>query len=121
MKRQMLLPSIVALALLSAGVGCSAVTPRPDLLGQPAPPSAATRTIAITPATRWVNVTSGDTVNFVVDGKAFAWSFMVAPTVATFDLNQVAPPGVLGRELRVYVAPDPRYYIRTEWNDDVPY
>jgi hypothetical protein len=119
MNRRLSFRPIVALALLTAGVSCSAVTPRLDLLGQPAPASAATHTIAITPATRWVNVTSGDTVNFVVDGKSFAWNFMVAQTVATFDLNQVAPPGLLGREVRVYVAPDPRYYIRTEWNNDV--
>jgi hypothetical protein len=112
---------IVALALLAACASCSAVTPRQDLLGQPAPPYAATHTIAITPATRWVNVTGGDTVRFVVDDKpAFAWSFTVAPIVSSFALNQVAPPGLLGREVRVYVRPDPRYYIRTEWNNDVP-
>jgi hypothetical protein len=120
MNLRLLYPRVVALALLTAGVSCSAVTPRIDLLGQPAPPTAATRTIAITPTTRWVNVTGGDTVAFVVDGNTFAWTFTVAPTVATFALNQVAPPGVLKREVQVYVAPDPRYSERAWWNIGFP-
>jgi hypothetical protein len=120
MNFRLLSPSTVALVLLTACASRPVVTPRIDLLGDPAPPSAATHTIAIKPDTRWVNVTGGDTVRFVVGDKAFAWNFTVAPTVSSFALNQVAPPGVLGREVVVYVAPDPRYYVRTEWNRDVP-
>ncbi|MGJ7918564.1 CzcE family metal-binding protein [Massilia sp. LXY-6] len=103
------------LATLTACSTPASAAPRADLLGMAAPPSAATQTVAITPATRWVNVTSGDTVRFVVDGREFAWNFSVGPTVAVFDLNRVAPPGLLGRALPVYVDPDPYYSIGADW------
>lgn len=80
------------------------------LFGDPAPVTAATQTITIQPGTRWVNVTGGDTVKFVVGDKAFAWTFNVARTVNSFDLSRVAPPGVLDHPVEAYVAPDPRYY-----------
>ncbi len=94
--------------LLSA---CAQYNPAPPIsfLGDPAPVSAATETIVIRPDTRWVNVTGGDTVKFIVDDKAFAWTFNVATTVNAFDLARVAPPGVLNRRVDAYVAPDPRY------------
>lgn len=80
-----------------------------SFLGDPAPPEAATETIVIHPDTRWVNVTGGDTVRFVVGDKAFAWVFNVATGVEAFDLARVAPPGILNRRVDAYVAPDPRY------------
>jgi hypothetical protein len=88
---------------------CATRTSYVDLYGQPAPAAAADRTIVITPATRHVNVEGGQTVNFIVDGKQFAWSFNVARTVHSFDLNEVAPPGVFNHVVRAYVTPDPKY------------
>ncbi|GAB3549466.1 hypothetical protein GCM10027343_31270 [Noviherbaspirillum agri] len=79
------------------------------LLGDPAPPASASTTIVIEPGTRWVNVTGGDIVNFVVGGKSFAWAFNVAKGVSSFELNRVAPPNMLDHRVDVYVAPDPRY------------
>jgi hypothetical protein len=89
--------------------------PRADLLGMQVAPTAATQTVTITPATRWVNVTANDVVRFVVDGQEFGWAFNTGPTVRVFDLNRVAPPGLLGRELLVYVDPDPGYYAGGSW------
>jgi hypothetical protein len=120
MKTRLLFSIVPALALLTACALPPAVAPRTDLLGEPVPPSAATRTIAITPATKWINVTGGDTVKFLVDDKEFAWSFNVARTVSFFSFKQIAPPGLLRRELVVYVAPDPRYYIHADWNSNTP-
>jgi hypothetical protein len=71
--------------------------------------SAVLSTVTITPATRWVNVTSGETVRFIAGDQAFAWNFQVSPNVATFDLKQIAPPGVLARRIPVYVTPNPLY------------
>jgi hypothetical protein len=99
---------LTALAALAA---CSSAAPRADLLGMAAPASSATQTVIITADTRWVNVTGGDTVRFVVGAREFAWNFSVGSTVAMFDLNRVAPPGLLGRELPVYVEPNPLYSI----------
>lgn len=79
------------------------------LLGDPAPPAAATKSILIQPDTKWVNVTGGDIVKFVVGEKTFAWAFNVASNVDAFELNRVAPPGILDHRVVAYVAPDPRY------------
>jgi hypothetical protein len=101
--------TLPSLALLVSCAAPFAVTQRLDLLGGPAPLEAATQTIVITPQTRWVNVTGGDTVKFIVDDKAFAWNFTVESSVSSFSLNQVAPAGFLSREVVAYVAPDPLY------------
>ena len=111
-----LIPAVIA-TLLTACMSATAVTPRADLLGTPIPASAATRVFTITPDTRWVNVVSGDTVRFVANGGEFGWSFDTSPLVHSFDLNRVAPSGVLGRELWVYVAPNPLYSERAQFND----
>ena len=107
----MKLPSsrIAALALVATSLPSMAAGPRSDLLGDPAPVSAATYTMVITPETKWVNVTGGDVVKFVAGDQSFAWAFNVASSISSFDLNRVAPPGVLGRKVMVYVAPDPKY------------
>ena len=98
----------ICAALLSA---CAplAYTPRLDLLGDPAPVTAATRTIVIVPGTRWVNVTGGEIIKFVVDDKSFAWNFDGAEYAPAFDLNLTAPPGLLDHEVVAYVAPNPLY------------
>lgn len=109
MNTRFLLPAVAGLVFSAAALPALAVTPRIDLLGDPAAPAAATRTIVITPDTRYINVTGGDVVKFVAGDKTFAWSFDVGSAVNSFDLNRVAPPGALGRTVKVYVAPDPRY------------
>lgn len=100
------LAAFVAATMLMAGC---AGPPRVELYGSPAPSAAAQRTIVITPETRWVNVEGGEVVNFVVGDKMFAWDFYVGYTVTHFDLNLVAPPGVLQQRVTAYVSPDPRY------------
>lgn len=106
MKQRLILLS--AVALLSA---CALQSPEWPVafLGDPAPVTVATKAIAIRPDTRWVNVTGGDIVRFDAGGKSFAWVFNVARGVHSFDLNRVAPPGMLNHRVIAYVAPDPRY------------
>lgn len=116
MKTLSLSVATATLATLTACAMPPAATPRADLLGMAAPPSAATRTVILGPGKRWVNVTGGETVRFVAHCRQFAWNFSVGPTVRVFDLNRVAPPGLLGRAVPVYVDPDPYYSIRTDWN-----
>ena len=80
-----------------------------DLYGQPAPTSAFERIIVITPATGYINVQGGQTIKFIVGSNEFAWTFNVARTVHSFDLNDVAPSGMLDHIVRAYVSPDPKY------------
>lgn len=89
--------------------GTGGSSTRLDLLGEAAPAYAASRTIAITPETRHVNVEGGETVNFIVGSKNFAWNFFVGSSVTSFDLKRVAPPGLLSHSVIAYISPDPRY------------
>jgi hypothetical protein len=96
----------IASCLLAA---CATRSSYVDLYGEPADPAAAQRTIVILPETRYVNVEGGQVVRFVTGDKEFAWNFFVAKSVSSFELNEVAPPGILAHTVRAYVSPDPRY------------
>ena len=76
------------------------------LFGTSVPVATATRTVTLAPDTRWVNVAQGDTVRFVVGAAEFGWRFD-GPGARSFDLQSVAPAGVLGRSVTVYVAAAP--------------
>lgn len=95
--------------LMSCIAPASSQTTRLDLLGNAAPANIATRTIVITPDTKWVNVVGGEVIHFVVGDKSFTWDFFVGFTVSSFNLQLVAPPGLLQRPVIAYVSPDPRY------------
>jgi hypothetical protein len=103
MKRRTL--PLATLGLLAAMAAHADVPTR--LLGDVVPPAEATRTIRIDPATRYVNVNRGDTVRFVVNGQQFAYYFDGAEGETSFDLRQVAPPGVLNHRVVAYITPDP--------------
>ena len=106
MKTTLLIPTVLALTLSLSAVS-SIAAPNLNLLGETAPAATAVRTITITPDTRYVNVQDGQAVNFDVGGKTFTWAFN--GPVASFDLNRVAPPGLLDHVVTAYVAPDPLY------------
>jgi hypothetical protein len=97
-----LLASAVALPV-------GAATDYAALVGDPAPVSAAPREIRIEPSTKYVNVEGGEVVKFDVGAKSFAWNFDVGQSTSNFDLNEVAPKGLLGHPVTVYIAPDPRW------------
>jgi len=92
----------VTLALSAAAilVGCAATVPA-DLLGEPARVETAQHTMVIDGATRWVNVDEGDVVKFESNGRSFVWLF--DGPVGSFDLNRVAPAGMLDHPVRAYV------------------
>jgi hypothetical protein len=75
------------------------------LIGRPASPAEATRSIIVTPNTRFVNVSYGEVVDFKTpNGQEFAVRFDVAQNVSSFDLQRVAPAGALDHQVTVYVA-----------------
>src|ERR1700674_2928854 len=114
MKPKLVVPTVIALALGSLNLSASAFTPSSPI-GEVVPLSGAMRTIPIDAKTKYVNVTAHETVKFVANGNAFATNFSgsSATTFAfvpsVFDLNQLAPAGVLDHKVTVYVAPDPLY------------
>jgi hypothetical protein len=102
--------ALVLTMLLSAGCMSPGGQPRIDLWGDPASPTAATRTIQIDDRVRYVNVTGGEIIRFIVGDQAFAWNFDSAQEIPPFNLQLIAPPGiVIGHEVLVYVALNPLY------------
>ncbi|HKU06944.1 MAG TPA: CzcE family metal-binding protein [Bradyrhizobium sp.] len=97
-----------AVVLVTSASAFSLPLPRLDLLGKAAPESAAARTIVITSDTKYVNVTGGETIRFVVGEKSFLWNFD-GRMIDSFDLNRTAPLGMLDHRVTVYVAPNPMY------------
>ena len=66
--------------------------------------AATTRQIVLTPDTKWINVTRGESVNFMLDGKSFAWNFYTLHNDTSFDLATIAPKDINVQQIRVYVA-----------------
>jgi hypothetical protein len=97
----------VAAAALATSLIASAAVPS-YLLGEQAVPEQAAHTIVITPDTKYVNVTEGEIVKFVINGKSFGWNFD-APVTAPFDLERIAPQGMLDHAVMTYVAHNPEY------------
>ena len=79
--------------------------PGTDLYGSAATLAMVTRTIVIRPDASYVNVTGGEVIRFQVGSKSFVWAFN-GPR-SSFDLGLIAPPGLFGRKVTAYVAPDP--------------
>ncbi|MDY7547611.1 CzcE family metal-binding protein [Glaciimonas sp. Gout2] len=101
---------IAVLAMLTASASTFAGSvPKIDLLGDSVPVSTAFRTIVITPDTKYVNVTGGQTVRFIAGDKSFAWNFDGAIAVSSFVLNRAAPASMLDHKVIAYVAPNPLY------------
>jgi len=66
------------------------------------------REIRLSASTMAVNVTRGETVRFLVNGKSFSWRFDTLGT-PVFELRRIAPAGVLGdRAIRAYVSEEYR-------------
>lgn len=72
--------------------------------GSAIPAAAATRQITLTPGTKWVNVKYGESVNFMAEGKSFAWNFYTLHSESSFDLAAIAPKDINVQQIRVYVA-----------------
>jgi hypothetical protein len=107
------IPAVLALVMMSSTLQAEASTQDVHakvvkLLGAPAQPESAERTITITEKTKSLNVVGGKTVKFVTGDKAFAWHF--DGPFSSFRLNQVAPKGVLDHIVTVYVTPNPLYF-----------
>ena len=76
-----------------------------SLLGDPAPASAAGRIVKIDANTNYVNVTEGETVQFVADnGQSAAWTFN-NPFRSQVKLQEILPTGSLDHPVMAYVHP----------------
>jgi hypothetical protein len=96
----------VATILLASLASVAQAGTNRNVYGDAANGESAERTIALTPGTKWVNVTDGEVVRFSKDGHTFAWHFSTLNNTS-FDLSAIAPAGVEVKGVRVYVATDP--------------
>jgi hypothetical protein len=112
MKTKLLLPLITAMTLAAASTAAFAGAQQSDFRGNAVPAQAAVdQVIVITDATRHINVTGGSTVRFVVGDRSFSWSFQNGSAqVVPFDLQQIAPQGVLTHSVTAYVSENPLYH-----------
>lgn len=108
MKRKLSTLAVCIFALLCGACSTPASMSGTGRWGDPAPVTAGTRTIEITPDTHYVNVVNGDVVRFVDGGKTFAWDFN-GFCGYQFDLARVAPQGMLDHSVIAYVDPDTYY------------
>jgi hypothetical protein len=107
MKRT-LFPLALLSVLLAGCANMQTTDVRTDFWGSPAPAAAATKTIVVTPETKFVNLIGGDIVRFVVGDKSFTWSFDGAYFPAAIDISKVSN-GLLQRPLMAYVEANPMY------------
>jgi hypothetical protein len=92
--------SIAAFGTASLG----AYAGSPELVGESVPVASASsvnRTIVVDSRTKWVNVTQGETVKFVINGREIVFAFDGQP--GTFDLRQIVPAETLDHSVMVYV------------------
>jgi len=106
MKSPLLLTALLA-ATLTAGAAQQPIS----FLGNAAPAQAKPdRVIVLTDATRYINVTGGQTVRFVAGDRSFAWTFENGSAhLAPFDLERIVPKDVLHHRVTAYVADNPLY------------
>lgn len=110
MKRHTLLNTAFCLAVSATTLPAFAAPATPGSLGSSAPASAATQVITITATTRHINVEGGATVTFVVGDKTFTWTFGMSDAASVpFDLQGIAPAGMLNHAVTAYVSPNPQY------------
>jgi hypothetical protein len=111
MQTKLLLPLLTAMTLAAASTTALAGAQVSDFRGNATPAQAPVdQVIVITDATRHVNVTGGSTVRFVVGERSFSWSFQNGSAqVAPFDLQQIAPQGLLSHGVTAYVSDNPLY------------
>jgi hypothetical protein len=110
-----LLPCLLLAASIAAGtagVAVAAVEQPLSFLGT-APPAGTPvdEVIVINDGDKYVTVTSGSTVKFVVGQQSFIWTFDNGPQrIFPFDLNRIAPSGLLTHQVTAYVSDNPLYH-----------
>jgi hypothetical protein len=102
--KKLMLTAAVAAMIGGAGAALADTGISTNLLGEPARDGAtADRTMSLDSSIRYITVTQGETVKFVVNGKEFSWVFDGVPS--SFNLDQVAPAGTFDHTVRVTVEP----------------
>jgi hypothetical protein len=106
MQRNTLAFSLLALALCGAARANAA--PAADL-GHVGAAGIAERVIEVTPATRYLNVTNGETVTIRQGEHSVTWHVQAPNNLNAVPLSRVAPQDEAGNEVLIYIAPGQQY------------
>ncbi|MEO8523211.1 MAG: CzcE family metal-binding protein [Caldimonas sp.] len=112
-KQGTMVAAFATAATLTLLVGCASSRPANYSLGTPAEGHSYDRKVVIRANTKFVNVDAGEMIRFIVqepDGadRSFTWHFDIfRETVG--DLSTIAPAGVLDRQVKVIVGPNPLF------------
>lgn len=108
-KISLLLAAGITSAAFALQAGAADLAHTPATYGAAVPAASGDRIITLTPTTKWVNVTDGETVTFVKDGLRFTWQFNTLSGVASVPLSTIAPPSLMVGTVAVYVDSNPLY------------
>jgi len=81
--------------------------------GEPGSAADSVRTIDVGPSTDWLEVKRGEIVKFNVAGKEFFWNFDVQDTRSKFDMDKIAPAGLLDHKVVIYMDGRPRDFAKS--------
>jgi hypothetical protein len=97
--------AVTAIVLGASTIVVANAATTSNLIGEPVSAADADRTIVIGSGTRWVDVTQGEVVKFVANGREFTIDFDGVAENA--DLRNLAPQGALDHEVDVDVEQSP--------------
>ena len=100
MKQKILISFTTMAILASTSISSFAAD---SAYGEAARQNAATRTVDITQDTKYIDVKSGEVVNFNVGGKTLTWNFDGKSHKSEFDMGMITPPGMLDHHVKIYV------------------
>jgi hypothetical protein len=98
--KRIIIAALLATGALTAAAPSFALT-KADLVGERGAPEIATRTIQVTPGTRYINVDPNETVNLNVNGQVTTWRFDGVDD-SVVNLQDIVPGAP---SVQVYVAP----------------
>ncbi|MGX6568669.1 CzcE family metal-binding protein [Cupriavidus necator] len=87
----------------AAGQSATRVGSQAAIFGSQVPAGTASRTVAVTPGMKHVNVASGDTVTFRSGGQQATWKFAESIRGTTVDLGILLPGMPNAQGVRVYI------------------
>lgn len=103
-RTKVLLGLALSASLIAAGANAAPAAHDASWYGAPVTVQKGARTIVVTPQTRYVNVTNGETVTFAVGEQRFSFQFQTYPQTQVTELSTIAPAGVEVGGVRVYIA-----------------
>ncbi len=99
--------AVAIAATLSSTAFAEATSVSGKYFGMQGDENSVQRVVTVTPQTRWINVTSGETVKIIdsANGQSVVWLFDT-PASAKGMLSGIAPGMAGGRQIAIYVATD---------------